>query len=1163
MNANGSLDLGGMDRVTQVRSQVYNDTSLGAWYLQRQAYIYNQDNNGTALLQSESFTRLVPYLGNGTELAAGKVMTEARTYDVFRNLTIQTAVVDRASRLATVTTNLPDSSVDAVVTSLNGRNVRSVTAQNLTYDTYYDALGRVVKTTDPRIDTSSTARIGYYTSGAGQTGQVAWREDSAGNRTNYAYESATGRLSSETDPLGKVARYAYTTRGQVYRTWGDTTYPVEHAFNDYGEQITLSTFRGGTGWNASTWPSSPGTADLTTWAFDPASGSLTSKTDAVSQVTTYTYTTRGQLKTRQWARGVTATYAYSSATADLTGVDYSDSTTDLAYTYNRLGQTATVTDVTGTRSFNYSSATTQLTREDLGSFVGTRSLSYTYDTTGTGTKGRLTQLGAGLTSNPGAEYALGYGYDTYGRLNQASTFTYAYTAGSNLLASIYDTASAWTQTRTYESNRNLLDVIETKYSTTSKARFDYTNDTLGRRTGVAKTGQMYARYSSAGLDTVWGYNDRSELTSESSKLGGTSTTLAGRDDAYDFDHIGNRKSVTRNGSTSTYSANALNQYTQTTDPGVIDVTGMAPAAATVTVNGSSTGVTRQNDWYYKPFSVTNTSTAVWSSLTIASSAGGSENRSAFVPLTPEAFSHDVDGNLTSDGRWTYTYDAENRLVAMQTQTALSPSPFPNADARRIEFKNDYLGRRVQKTVRAGYNGSTFTTVVSDEKFVYAGWNLVLKLNAASSNALVASYYWGLDWSGTMQGAGGVGGLLKVQEGGNTYLPMFDGNANVMGMVRASTGSIDAAYEYDAFGRTLRETGSYAASNSFRFSTKYADTESGLIYYGLRYYSPSLGRFVTRDPIEEQGGLNLYGFVRNNAVNRWDYLGMRTLRGKGVTVYEQSIASEGDEFRDYGSSEDYGFGGMTVYMDGRTSGSIDSNSFYDQLAQEHMANTYVDPTPAGSDSETTGGGGQVSHVNPNGEVVLTPFNATAVDAPNSGLPSPESLSGLFNSGSTINPVTGQLVVNRPIDIRFNISPQGSTGGINWGQVGQGTLTLVGGLGGMIGGAALAGTTAPTVAGAVVGATAMVAGATSFGLGMTTIANGFTGGRSVQTPTGTIPQGIVELGGAMTGNPNLQNFGGYGDVLLSTATPPRWGGPLAAGSAYIFRSDFDANAWPFGP
>jgi hypothetical protein len=45
------------------------------------------------------------------------------------------------------------------------------------------------------------------------------------------------------------------------------------------------------------------------------------------------------------------------------------------------------------------------------------------------------------------------------------------------------------------------------------------------------------------------------------------------------------------------------------------------------------------------------------------------------------------------------------------------------------------------------------------------------------------------------------------------------------------------------------------------------------YYGRRYYDPSCGRFLGRDPIEETGGLNLYGFVGNNGVNRWDYLGM--------------------------------------------------------------------------------------------------------------------------------------------------------------------------------------------------------------------------------------------------------------------------------------------------
>jgi RHS repeat-associated protein len=887
INADGDLDLAGPDRVTEVRSSVYYDSGTTAWYARNLTYVYNQESSSTALLQSDVRTRLAPYPGTSTNFDDRQVMTETRSYDVFGNLTVQTGVLARATRLGTVTTNVPDSSVDAVETVLNGLKVRSQTPQNLTSDYLYDGLGRLVKTTDPRTDTSSTARIGYYTSGTGQIGQVQWRDDPAGNRTSFTYESTTGRLATETDPLSKVARYSYTTRGESYRTWGDTGYPVEYAYDDYGQRVTMKTYRAGTGWTGSTWPGSPGTADTTTWAYDNATGTLTSKTDVSSEVVaytrTYTYTTRGQLKTRTWARGVTTTYNYSTTTAEQTGIDYSDSTPDLTYTYNRLGQTKQVIDATSAnstdyRTFNYSTTSTQLTSEDLPSgFFGTRRLTYPYATSGV--IGRSTGLQLGTSGSPAAEQNVTYGYDAYGRFNSLGggglTLTYSYTANSNLLSSIADSVYGWTQTRAYLSNRDLLDLIETKWAANSKAKFDYAHDNLGRRTSVAKTGEMYSRYSSAGLDTHWGYNDRSEVTSEVSKLGGTSTVLTGRDDTFAFDNIGNRSSATHNGTSSSYTANALNQYTQRAVDGSVDVTGLAPAAATVTINSSTSGITRHNDWYFKSLGVTNTSTAAWQSVTASSSLGGSSTRNTFVALTPEPFTYDDDGNLTSDGRWDYTYDAENRVVAMQTKsTVIGSAPLmPNADARRLEFKNDYLGRRAQKTVRAGWNGSSFTTVVSDERFVYNGWNAIAKLNALSSNALVASYYWGLDWSGTLQGAGGVGGLALSVEGGNSYLPMLDGNGNVMGLIKASSGSIDAAYEYDAFGQTLRESGSYAASNPFRFSTKYTDAETSLVYYGLRYYSPALGRFINKDPIEEQGGLNLYGFCANNGVNRWDYLGM--------------------------------------------------------------------------------------------------------------------------------------------------------------------------------------------------------------------------------------------------------------------------------------------------
>jgi RHS repeat-associated protein len=122
----------------------------------------------------------------------------------------------------------------------------------------------------------------------------------------------------------------------------------------------------------------------------------------------------------------------------------------------------------------------------------------------------------------------------------------------------------------------------------------------------------------------------------------------------------------------------------------------------------------------------------------------------------------------------------------------------------------------------------------------------------------------------------------IQDSGTTFLPAYDGNGNLHALMTVSAATIDgtayaagdivAAYEYDAFGCPLRESGAYAASNPFRFSTKYTDTETGLVNYGHRYYSPSLGRFINQDPIGEQGGLNLYAFTGNDPVNSYDYLG---------------------------------------------------------------------------------------------------------------------------------------------------------------------------------------------------------------------------------------------------------------------------------------------------
>ncbi len=171
--------------------------------------------------------------------------------------------------------------------------------------------------------------------------------------------------------------------------------------------------------------------------------------------------------------------------------------------------------------------------------------------------------------------------------------------------------------------------------------------------------------------------------------------------------------------------------------------------------------------------------------------------------------------------------------------------------------------------------------ISSEKYLYDGWNLAAIIGlapGASAEGYLRSYLWGPDVSGTMRGAGGVGGLLLCMDHltGQSHFPTYDGNGNVMALIHANPGSaatVDAVYEYDPFGRTLRANGPAAEGNPFRFSTKFTDEETGLVYYGFRYYSPVEGRWLGRDPLGESGGRNLYRFCLNGAVSNIDNAGL--------------------------------------------------------------------------------------------------------------------------------------------------------------------------------------------------------------------------------------------------------------------------------------------------
>jgi RHS repeat-associated protein len=443
--------------------------------------------------------------------------------------------------------------------------------------------------------------------------------------------------------------------------------------------------------------------------------------------------------------------------------------------------------------------------------------------------------------------------------------TYTYIANSPLVDNIVfkqSTTTRMTTRKQYDKLNRLQQIsFTTNSSTAPGGSYTYAYNNANQRTRVTLVDGSYWIYE---------YDNLGQVTS-GKRYWSDGSPVAGQQFEYAFDDIGNRNSTKAGGDANganlrlaTYTPNRLNQYSSRTVPGAVDVLGAANAIASVTVN-SVAATARKSEYYHREVSITNSSSPVWQAISVIATEGGSSTTNTgnlFVPKTDENFGFDLDGNTTNDGRWTFTWDGENRLIRMVANTAAGPQ-------QRLDFEYDWKGRRISKKLWNNTAGSGSPAV--DQRFQYDDWNLLTIVD--SGGAATHSFTWGTDLSGSMQGAGGVGGLIsmKMHSGGNagTYFYSYDGNGNVVSLANAANGSIAATYEYNPFGEVIRATGSVAQTNLFRFSGKFTDEESGLTYYGHRLYRSTVGTWLSRDPIAERGGRNLYGFVLNNPIGHWD------------------------------------------------------------------------------------------------------------------------------------------------------------------------------------------------------------------------------------------------------------------------------------------------------
>ena len=865
-------------RITDTIREFQQDAT-GAWLWATTEQTYLKTNDATPTLIEKTWERL-----NG--FAATNIASQVTKWDADGNPTVTTRTVDRGTKTVTEVTVVTNSVLSVTRVTVNGllQSENSPTvAQPTRYG--YDALGR---------QTSVTNSVGAWSrTDYSSVGQVTNVVDFTGLTTGYEYygqgSNGAGEVRCEIQGGTKRTYKSYTDRGEPSAEWGEVPYPKQTVYDIYGQPKALYTFQGGTGWNNADWNAiNKGTTNQTTWTYEDKSGLLLSKTDAKTNKVDFTYS-QGLLKTRKWARGVTTTNLYNDL-GELTAIDYSDGTPSVAYTngvtdFNRRGQPQMVSDASGIwrMEYDYAGRLTAMACTN-GAFNGI-TLSNRYNPV----------FGRDRVLAKGTSWSIDsiYGFDTCGRLSTVTrgseSVSYGYLANSDLLSQTTNSSGGpvLTTTRTWDYGSRLRSIANTTNGV-AVASYAYTYDGLGRPTQSTLADGSWWNY---------GYDDRDEVVS-GKRFWSDFSAVAGQQFEYGFDNIGNRTVCKEGGDrdglnlrSEGYGCDSVNQYTSRTNSDQVDIVGAASPLATVTVRGAATA--RRGEYYDCPLTVGNPSTPVALLITNIATLGGNTaavTGSMLVPPKTQSFAYDLDGNLTGDGLWTYTWDAENRLKSAETSASLG-----NWARCRLDMVYDFQGRRVAKTVRTNWTGSAYQGT-NTTCFVYDGWNLIGELNAAGSP--IRSYVWGQDLSGTTDGAGGIGGLLMVKDhsDGATHFPAYDGNANVVALLRTDK-TVTARYEYGPFGELIRASKPFAKANPFRFSTKYYDQETDLLYFGQRYYSPSLGRFISPDPIGTEGGLNLYAFVGNNPINDVDPVGASVLAldeemavGLGVALASTALVS---------------------------------------------------------------------------------------------------------------------------------------------------------------------------------------------------------------------------------------------------------------------------------
>ena len=394
----------------------------------------------------------------------------------------------------------------------------------------YDDYGRVIETSLGAGDEQLT--YSYDTAG-----EVAVT-DAAGNTSVLGY-GIGGVVAKVRDGEGNVAKYSLDKNFGIDGMVGASGEEYRHTFDASGHLLsTVDALR-----------------YTTSFTYDPSSDQVASVTDPKGQSLVYDYDSRGNLRTVTYEDGTQEGFTYDAAgnvetwtnrrnetvsythnaAGQVTSKDYADTlnVTDYVYTYDAAGNMTSATDPTGTTTFEYDAVTDDLVRIE---YPGGQWFSFGYD-----------EVGRRIRREDQDGNVLKYAYDTAGRLDQmtdgldALIVDYDYdTTGQAIRKTL---GNGVYTTYDYDAAGQVIHLVNLDVDHTILSRFDYTYDASGRRTSMTTLEGAF----------VYGYDPLGQLTNV--------TYPDGHSVAYRYDSAGNRITVVDDGVSSSYSTNAMNQYT--------------------------------------------------------------------------------------------------------------------------------------------------------------------------------------------------------------------------------------------------------------------------------------------------------------------------------------------------------------------------------------------------------------------------------------------------------------------------------------------------------------------------------------------------------------------------------------------------------------------------